>query len=204
MVSLSPRLLLAKLHDDHNVGRLLFSTTRSIDRLRHALHSLFASLGGRTSAIHVARFKLLGRSHRLAFDIKFAEKIVKTYDRKKLRARNLAVRAGERMAVRIHMGDISGSSRRNAGSRAAQSKMSASLGSSKCKVFCRNIIMRNRKRSMSSRLSRPVVLSLKEGIKIILTSKWVVSCIGKKALKSNRKLLVRHDIIKGPITRPLA
>ena len=204
MVSLSPRLLLAKLHDDHNVGRLLFSITRSIDRLRHALHSLFASLGGRTSAIHVARFKLLGRSHRLAFDIKFAEKIVKAYDRKKLRARNLAVRAGERMAVRIHMGDISGSSRRNAGSRAAQSKMSASLGSSKCKVFCRNIIMRNRKRSMSSRLSRPVVLSLNEGIKIILTSKWEGSRIAKKALKSCRKLLVRHDIKKCSITRSVA
>ena len=194
MASLSPRLLLAKLHDDYNVGRLHFATTRSIDRLRHALHTLFASLGGRTSAIHVARFNLLGRSHRLGSDIKFAEKIVNEYDRKKIRARNLAVRAGERMAVRIHMGDISGSSRRNAGSRAAQSNMSAALGSSKCKAFCRNIIMRNRKRFRSSRLSRPVVLSLKEGIKIILTSKWELSRIGKKAFKSSRKLLVFHDI----------
>ena len=194
MVSLSPRLLLAKLHDDHNAGRLLFATTRSIDRLRHALHSLFDSLGGRTSAIHVARFNLLGRSFRLATDIKFAEKIDKAYDRKKLHALNLAVRTGERMALRIHMGDICGRSRRNAGSRVAQANMTASLGSSKCKVFCRNIIMRNRKRFMSSRLSRPVVLSLNDGIKIILTNKWELFRIGKKAVKTSRKLLVLHDI----------
>ena len=192
MASLSPRLLLAKLHDDYNAGRVHFATTRSIDRLRHALHTLFASLGGRSSANHVARFNLLGRSHRLGSDIKFAEKTINEYDRKKLRAHNLAVRAGERMAVRIHMGDISGSSRRNAGSWAAQSNMSASLGSSKCKVFCRNIIMRNRKRLMSSRLSRPVVLSLKEGITTIQMSKWGSTRIGKKALKSSRKLLELH------------
>ena len=202
MASLSPRLLLAKLHDDYDAGRVHFVTTRSIDRLRQALHTLFASLGGRSSASHVARSNLLGRSHRLGPDIKFAEKTINGYDRKKLRIHNLAVRAGERMAVSIHMGDISGSSRRNAGSRAAQSNMSAALGTSKCKVFCRNIIMRNRKRFMSSRLSRPVVLSLNEGIKIILTSKWEGSCIGKKAFKSSRKLLVRHDIRKGSITRP--
>ena len=113
---------------------------------------------------------------------------------KKLHARNLAIRTGERMALRIHMGDICGRSRRNAGSRVAQANMTASLGSSKCKVFCRNIIMRNRKRFMSSRLSRPVVLSLNEGIKIILTNKWELSRIGKKALKTSRKLLVLHDI----------
>ena len=192
MASLSPRLLLAKLHDDYDAGRVHFVITRSIDRLRLALHTLFASLGGRSSAIHVARFNLLGRSHRLGSDIKFAEKTINEYDRKKLRTRNLAVRAGERMAVRIHMGDISGMSRRNAGSWAAQSNMSASLGSSECKVFCRNIIMRNRKRLMSSRLSRPVVLSLKEGITMIQMSKWGSTRIGKKAVKSSRKLLVLH------------
>ena len=192
MARLSPRLLFAKLHDDYDAGRVHFVITRSIDRLRLALHTLFASLGGRSSANHVARFNLLGRSHRLGSDIKFAEKTINEYDRKKLRTRNLAVRAGERMAVRIHMGDISGSSRRNAGSWAAQSNMSASLGSSECKVFCRNIIMRNRKRLMSSRLSRPVVLSLKEGITMIQMSKWGSTRIGKKALKSSRKLLVLH------------
>ena len=193
MVCLSPRLLLAKLHDDHRAGRLLFANIRSIDSLRHALHSLFDSLGGRTSAIHVARFNLLGRSFRLATDIKFAEKIVKAYDRKKLHALNLQVRTGERMALRIHMGDIGGRSRRVAGSRFAQAKMTASLGPSKCKVFCRNIIVRNRKRSLSCRLSRPVVISLKEGIKIILSNKWELSRVGKKALKTSYKLLVLHD-----------
>ena len=193
MVSLSPRLLLAKLHDDHNAGRLLFATTRSIDRLRHALHSLFDSLGGRTSAIHVARFNLLGRSFRLATDIKFAEKIVKAYDRKKLHALKLQVRTGEGMALRIHMGDIGGCSRRVAGSRSAQAKMTAFLGPSKCKIFCRNIILRNRKRFLSSRLSRPVVASLDEGIKIILANKWELFRIGKKALKTSYKLIALHD-----------
>ena len=192
MARLSPRLLLAKLHDDYDAGRVHFVTTRSIDRLRQALHALYSLLGGRSSASHVARFNLLGRSHRLGPDIKFAEKTINGYDRKKLRARNLAARAGERMAVRIYMGDISGSSRRNAGSWAAQSNMSATLGSSECKVFCRNIIIRNRKRLMSSRLSRPVVLSLKEGITMIQLSKWGSTRIGKKAIKSSRKLLALH------------
>ena len=194
MAFLSPRLLLAKLHDDHGAGRLLFANKRSIDRLRHVLHSLFESLGGRSSAIHVARFNLLGRSLRLATDIKFAEKLVEAYDRKKRHALNLAVRTGERMALRIHRGDIGGRSRRVAGSRSAQAKMTASLGPSKCKVFCRNIMMRNRKRFLSSRLSRPVVISLNEGIKVILSNKWELFLIGKKAFKTSRKLLVLHDI----------
>ena len=193
MVCLSPRLLLAKLHDDHRAGRLLFANIRSIDRPRHALHSLFDSLGGRTAAIHVARFNLLGRSYRLATDIKFAEKIVKAYDRKKLHALKLQVRTGEGMALRIHMGDIGGCSRRVAGSRSAQAKMTAFLGPSKCKIFCRNIILRNRKRFLSSRLSRPVVASLDEGIKIILANKWELFRIGKKALKTSYKLIALHD-----------
>ena len=166
---------------------------RSIDRPRLALHSLFVSLGGRTAAIHVVRFNLLGRSYRLATDIKFAEKIVKAYDRKKLHALKLQVRTGEGMALRIHMGDIGGCSRRVAGSRSAQAKMTAFLGPSKCKIFCRNIILRNRKRFLSSRLSRPVVASLDEGIKIILANKWELFRIGKKALKTSYKLIALHD-----------
>ena len=82
MAFLSPRLLLAKLHDDHSAGRLLFANIRSIERLRHVLYSIFESQGGRSSAIHVARFNLLGKSSRLGSDIKFAEKMVDTYDRK--------------------------------------------------------------------------------------------------------------------------
>ena len=194
MACLSPRLLLAKLHDDHGAGRLLFANKRSIDRLRHVLHSLFESLGGRSSAIHVARFNLLGKSSRLATDIKFAEKIVEAYDRKKRHALTLAVRTGERMALRIHRGDIGGRSRRVAGSRSAQAKMTASLGPSECKGFRRNILRRNKKRFSSSRLSRPVVTSLKEGIKVILSNQWELSLIGKKAFKTSRKLLVRHDV----------
>ena len=202
MPSCSPRLLLAKLHDEFDTGRVHFVTARSIDRLRQALHALYSALGGRSSASHAARFNLLGRSHRLGFDIKFAEKTINGFDRKKVRARNLAVRSGERMAVKIYMGDISGSSRRNSGSWAAQSNMSATLGSSECKVFCRNIIIRNRKRLMSSRLSRPVVLSLEHGITIIQLNKWGLTRIGKKALKSCRILLVLHSIKSRSHFRP--
>ena len=115
MPSCSPRLLLAKLHDEFDAGRVHFVTTRSIDRLRQALHALYSALGGRSSASHAARFNMLGRSHRLGLDIKFAEKTINGFDRKKVRARKLAVRSGERMAVKIYMGDISGSSRRNSG-----------------------------------------------------------------------------------------
>ena len=194
MAFLSPRLLLAKLHDDHTAGRLLFANIRSIERLRHVLYSLFESQGGRSSAIHVARFNLLGKSSRLGSDIKFADKIVETYDRKKRRALKVAVSTGERMALKIHRGDICGCSRRVAGSRSAQAKMTASLGPSKCKGFCRNILRRNKKRFASSRLSRPVVTSLKEGIKVILSNQWELSLIGKKALKSSQKLLGRHDV----------
>ena len=194
MPSCSPRLLLAKLHDEFDTGRVHFVTARSIDRLRQALHALYSALGGRSSASHAARFNLLGRSHRLGLDIKFAEKTINGFDRKNARARKLAVRSGERMAVKIYMGDISGSSRRNSGSWAAQSNMSAALGSSECKVFCCNIIKRNRKRLMSSRLSRPVVLSLEQGITTIQLNKWGSSHIGKKALKSCRILLVLHII----------
>ena len=72
--------------------------------------------------------------------------------------------------------------------------MTASLGPSKCKGFCRNILRRNKKRFASSRLSRPVVTSLKEGIKVILSNQWELSLIGKKAFKTSRKLLGRHDV----------
>ena len=116
MPSCSPRLLLAKLHDEFDTGRVHFVTARSIDRLRQALFALYSALGGRSSASHAARFNLLGRSHRLGLDIKFAEKTINGFDRKKVHARKLAVRSGERMAVKIYMGDISGSSRRNSGS----------------------------------------------------------------------------------------
>ena len=196
MASCSPRLLLAKLHDEFDMGRVHFATARSIGRLRQALHGLYSAIGGRSSARHAARFKLLGRSHRLGFDIDFAEKVINAFDRKKMRARKHAVRAGERMAIRIYMGDVSGSSRRNAGSWAAQSNMSAALGSSECKIFCYNIIKRNRKRLKSSRLSYPVVLSLEQGITTIQSNKWGSTHIGKKALKSSRILLASHSIKK--------
>ena len=194
MAVLSPRLLLAKIHDDHCAGRLLFANIRPIERLRHVLHSLFESLGGRSSAIHTARFNLLGKSSRLASDIKFAEKVVESYDRKKRRALKAAVSSGERMALKIHRGDISGCSRRVAGSRVAQVKMTASLGPSKCKVFCRNMLRRNKKRFARARLSRAGVISLKEEIKVILSNQWELSLIGKKALKSSQKLLGRYDV----------
>ena len=112
---------------------------------------------------------------------------------KKRRVLKVAVSTGERMAIKIHRGDISGRSRRVAGSR-AQAKMTASLGPSKCKGFCRNILRRNKKRFASSRLSRPGVISLKEGIKVILSNQWELSLIGKKALKSSQKLLGCHDV----------
>ena len=178
------------------MGRVHFATARSIGRLRQALHGLYSAIGGRSSARHAARFKLLGRSHRLGLDINFAEKTINGFDRKKSRARKLAVRSGERMAVKIYMGEISGSSRRNSGSWAAQSNMSAALGSSECKVFCYNIIKRNRKRLKSSKLSYPVVLSLEQGNTIIQSNKWGSTHIGKKALKSSRILLAPHSIKK--------
>ena len=59
MPSCSPRLLLAKLHDELDTGRVHFVTARSIDRLRQALHALYSALGGRSSASHAARFNLL-------------------------------------------------------------------------------------------------------------------------------------------------
>ena len=156
MANCSPRLLLAKLHDEFAMGRVRFVTARSIGRLRQALHGLYSAIGGSSSARHAARFNLLGKSHRLGCDIDFAEKVITTFDRKKTRACKRAVLAGERMAIRIHIGDVRGSSRRNAGSWAAQSNMSAALGSSECKTFCNNIIKRHRKRSKSSRLSTPL------------------------------------------------
>ena len=193
MAVLSPRLLLAKIHDDYRAGRLLLANIRPIVRLRYVLHSLFESLGGRSSAIHAARFNLLGKSSRLASDIKFAEKVIESYDRKKRRALQVAVSSGERMALKIHRGDISGRSRRVAGSRVAQAKMTASLGASTCKTFCRNMLRRNKKRLGRSRLSRAGAISLKDDIRVILLNQWESSLIGKKALKSSRKLLGRYD-----------
>ena len=189
MANCSPRLLLAKLHDEFAMGRVRFVTARSIGRLRQALHGLYSAIGGSSSARHAARFNLLGKSHRLGCDIDFAEKVITTFDRKKTRARKRAVLAGERMAIRIHIGDVRGSSRRNAGSWAAQSNMSAALGSSECKTFCNNIIKRNRKRSKSFRLSTPVILFLEQCIATIQSNKWGSTYIGKKALKSSFKLL---------------
>ena len=96
----SPRLLLAKLHDEFAIGRVRFVTSRSIGRLRQALHGLYSAIGGSTSARHAARFNLLGKSHRLGSDIDFAENAIITFDRKKTLARKRAVLAGERMAKR--------------------------------------------------------------------------------------------------------
>ena len=190
MANSSPRLLLAKLHDEFAIGRVRFVTSRSIGRLRQALHGLYSAIGGSTSARHAARFNLLGKSHRLGSDIDFAENAIITFDRKKTLARKRAVLAGERMAKRIHIGDVKGSSRRKAGSWAAQSNMTAVLGPSECKAFCNNIIKRNRKRSKSLRLSTPVILSLEQGIATIQSKKWGSTYIGKKALKSSFNLLI--------------
>ena len=193
MAVLSPRLILAKVHDDYRDGRLLLANIRPIVRLRYVLHSLFESLGGRASAIHAARFNLIGKSLRLSSDIKFAEKVIEAYDRKERRALQVAVSSGERMALKIHRGDISGRSRRVAGSRVAQAKMTASLGTSTCKTFCRKILRRNKKRLGRSRLSRAGAISLKDDIRVILLNQWEFSLIGKKALKSCRKLIARYD-----------
>ena len=193
MAVLSHRLILAKVHDDYRAGRLLLANIRPIVRLRYVLHSLFESLGGRASAIHAARFNLIGKSLRLSSDIKFAEKVIEAYDRKERRALQVAVSSGERMALKIHRGDISGRSRRVAGSRVAQAKMTASLGTSTCKTFCRKMLRRNKKRLGRSRLSRAGAISLKDDIRVILLNQWESSLIGKKALKSCRKLLARYD-----------
>ena len=193
MAVLSPRLILAKVHDDYRDGRLLLANIRPIVRLRYVLHSLFESLGGRASAIHAARFNLIGKSLRLSSDIKFAEKVIEAYDRKVRRALQVAVSSGERMALKIHRGDISGRSRRVAGSRVAQAKMTASLGTSACKTFCRKILRRNKKRLGRSRVSRAGAISLKNDIRVIHQNQWESSLIGKKALKSCRKLIARYD-----------
>ena len=190
MANSSPRLLLTKLHDEFAIGRVRFVTSRSIGRLRQALHGLYSAIGGSTSARHAARFNLLGKSHRLGSDIDFAENAIITFDRKKTLARKRAVLAGERMAKRIHIGDVKGSSRRKAGSWAAQSNMTAVLGPSECKAFCNNIIKRNRKRSKSLRLSTPVILSVGQGIATIQSKKWGSTYIGKKALHSSFNLLI--------------
>ena len=193
MAALSPRLILAKIHDEYRDGRLLLANIRPIVRLRNVLHSLFESLGGRTSAIHAARFNFIGKSLRLSSDIKFAEKVIEAYDRKERRALQVAVSSGERMALKIHRGDISGRSRRVAGSRAAQAKMTASLGTSACKTFCRKILRRNKKRLGRSRSSRAGAISIKDDIRVIHQNLWEFSLIGKKALKSCRKLIARYD-----------
>ena len=176
MASSSPRCLLSFLHDEYHKGRVSFSTSRSINRLRAALNDIASDAGGIGAARHAARFNLIGKSRRLHDDIVFAANTISSFDKSRCAATKQSELAAKRIALKVHLGCIKGSARRTAGSWSIQSNTTASLGPSECKVFCRHIIILNRKRAQSQRLSKPVVRSLEQGIKKIL------SCNGNRLL----------------------
>ena len=164
MAPRSPRCLLSFLHDEYHKGRVSFCTSKSINRLRAALNDIASAVGGHSAARHAARFNLIGKSRRLHDDIIFAENTISTFDKSRVAAAKKSELAARRIALKIHLGCIKGSARRKAGSWCTQSNTTASLGPSECKVFCGHIIIRNRKRAKSQRLSKPVVHSLELGI----------------------------------------
>ena len=146
----------------------VYRTSRSINRLRAALNNFVRPFGDLSSARHAVRFNLIGkrcRSH--GDDLSFALDMIRSFDATRSAAAKGAVRAAKRMALRIHHGLVKGKSRRKAGSWATQSYVSAVLGPSECKSYCRRIIGLNRRRSMRSRLIKPVISSLEEAIQKI-------------------------------------
>ena len=185
MAPRSPRCLLSFLHDEYHKGRVSFCTSRSINRLRAALNDIAFAVGGHSAARHAARFNLIGKSRRLHDDIIFAENTISSFDKSRVAAAKKSELAARRIALKC----IKGSARRKAGSWCTQSNTTASLGPSECKVFCGHIIIRNRKRAKSQRLSKPVVHSLELGIKQILSSNWKSTSIGRIAFKSIIKVL---------------
>ena len=153
--------------------RTLFRTSRSINRLRAALNNFVRPFGDLSSARHAVRFNLICkrcRSH--GDDLSFALKMIRSFDATRSAAAKGAVRAAKRMALRIHHGLVKGKSKRKAGSWATQSYVSAVLGPSECKSYCRRIIVLNRRRSMGSRLIKPVISSLEEAIHKISSCNW--------------------------------
>ena len=190
MASSSPRCLLSFLHAEYHKGRVSFSTSRSINRLRAALNDIASDAGGIGAARHAARFNLIGKSRRLHDDIVFAANTITSFDKSSSAATKKSELAAKRIALKVHLGCIKGSARRKAGSWSIQSNTTASLGPSECKVFCRHIIILNRKRAQSQRLSKPVVRSLEQGINKNLSCKWKSTSIGRMALKSFVKVLI--------------
>ena len=140
MASSSPRCVLSFLHDEYHKGRVSFSTSRSINRLRAALNDIASDAGGIGAARHAARFNLIGKSRRLHDDIVFAANTITSFDKSRSAATKKSELAAKRIALKVHLGCIKGSARRKAGSWSIQSSTTASLGPLECKVFCRHII----------------------------------------------------------------
>ena len=159
---------LSFLHNEYLRKRNLFRTSRSINRLRAALNNFVRPFDDLSSARHAVRFNLIGkrcRSH--GDDFSFALKTIRSFEIARSAAAKGADRAAKRMALKIHHGLVKGNSKRKAGSWATQSYESAVLGPSACKSYCRRIILLNRRRSMGSRLTKPVISSLEEAIQKI-------------------------------------
>ena len=159
---------LSFLHNEYLRKRTLFRTSRSISRLRAALNNFVRPFVDLSSSRHAVRFnRICKRCRSHGDDLSFASKTIRSFESARSAAAKSADRAAKRMALKIHHGLVKGKSRRKAGSWATQSFVSAALGPSECKSYCRRIIVLNRKRSMGSRLSKPVICSLEEAIQKI-------------------------------------
>ena len=164
---------LSFLHNEYVRKRTLFRTSRSIDRLRAALNDFVRPFGDLSSARHAVRFNLIGKGCRFhGDDLSFALRTIRLFDNARAAAAKRADRAAKRISLKIHLGLVKGKSKRKAGSWATQSYVSAALGPSECKSFCRRIIVLNRKRFRSSRLSKPVSCSLENAIQKISSCEW--------------------------------
>ena len=182
---------LSFLHSEFVKKRTLFCTSRSIDRLREALNNFVRPFGDVSAARHAIRFNFIGKGRRFqGDDLSFVLNTIRSFDNARAAAAKRADRAAKRMALKIHLGLVKGKSKRKAGSWATRSYVSAALGPSECKSFCRRIIVLNRKRFRSSRLSKPVICSLEKAIQKISSCEWKSSPIGASAFTSSTKVLL--------------
>ena len=107
----SPLDELSFLHNEYLRKRILFRTSRSINRLRAALNNFVRPFGDLSSARHAVRFNLICkrcRSH--GDDLSFALDMIRSFDVTRSAAAKGAVRAAKRMALRIHHGLVNGKS----------------------------------------------------------------------------------------------
>ena len=169
MKNLSPLGELAFLHEEFRRCRILFRNSRSINRLRRAVQNFVSPFGDLAAARHAVRFNLIGKGCRSKRgDLEFAIGVIRSYDTSKLSAIKFSIRSAKKMAHEIQQGNITGSTRRRAGSWTTQSNETALCGPSECKIFCKNIVHLNQMRQKRSRLTRPSISSLENARVTIL------------------------------------